>query len=192
MHLCMAIPKDFTSAPTIGVRKISWSGVICWVIIIIINGLWYFEFKPSFYWGATWEMPTDWRAADSMHHESLPRTTMAKLMALLEMPHRDPKVQLAAELGLNARTHQEQSPGAHVCVPRWERAQSGGCRSQCQLGNGKLASTNKAKAYTKNKSLVPDMSSKTTFHVRTAVPLELSQKGSQNSRDETARNNLQK
>jgi hypothetical protein len=91
-------------------------------------------------------MLTDRRAAKTMHHESLPGTNKSKLAALLKMPHRDPKVQLAAELGLKAHTHQEQSPGAHARVPRQEGAQSGCCHSQCQLGNGKLASTNKAKA----------------------------------------------
>jgi hypothetical protein len=62
------------------------------------------------------------------------------------MPLKDPKVQLAVELGPRGRTLQEWFPG----VPEWAQ-----CQKQAQPGprlwpsqplDGKLAGTNKAKA----------------------------------------------
>ncbi len=85
--------------------------------------------------------------------QSLPRTTKAKLGSLLytthwwwEMPHKDPKVQLAAELGPQNCTLQEQFPGVPTQAQSQKRAQSGCWLRPRQLLNGKLACANNPKA----------------------------------------------
>jgi hypothetical protein len=102
-------------------------------------------------------MPTDRRAADSRQLQEHSRTTKAKLAPLLhanhqwrEIPFKNPKVQLAAELSLRAHTFQEQSPGACAQALHQKGSQSGLQHSHRQLVNGKLACANKANVASKN------------------------------------------
>jgi hypothetical protein len=90
-----------------------------------------------------------------------------------------------AESGLQARTLQEQSPGACMQMPcqKQNEDQFGCHHSQCQLVDGKLASANKAKAICQRESLIPGMSNKTTFCKATVALLEPSHKASQNSKN---------
>jgi hypothetical protein len=74
------------------------------------------------------------------------------------MPHKDPKVQLMAKLGLQDCTPQEQSPGVGLQVLSQNGAQSGSWHSPHQLVVGKLAGTNKAKAACQRESPMPGMS----------------------------------
>jgi hypothetical protein len=93
--------------------------------------------------------------------QSLPRTTKAKLSSLLhaahwqwEMPHKDPEVQLMAELSPRVCMLQERIPGARAQVPSHKLAQSSCWHSPRQLLNGKLAGANKAKAASQPESLM--------------------------------------
>ncbi len=97
-------------------------------------GLGHFEFKPS----PTEELGQKLLFQVSGHfyaackHKSLPGTTKAKLASSLHaihwrrgLSHKDPKVLLAAELGPQGRTLQEQFPGAPTRVQSQKQAQPG-------------------------------------------------------------------
>jgi hypothetical protein len=77
----------------------------------------------------------EWPILRAPQETSLPGTTKAKLAPSLhtphpwqEMPHKDSKMRLAAELGPRGRTLQEQFPDA----PTWAQSQKQ-CQSGCQL-----------------------------------------------------------
>jgi hypothetical protein len=74
------------------------------------------------------------------------------------MPIKDPKVRLAAELGLQDPILQERSPGTCVQEPSQKGVQSEHWHSPCQLGHGKLAGANKTKAASQVELPMPGMS----------------------------------
>ncbi len=110
------------------------------------------------YWGVSTSSTRasfsgEWPILCALQESSLPGTTKAKLASLLhtahpwwEMPLKDPKVRLTAELGPRGRTLQEQLPGAPAWVQSQKQAQSGCWLWPHQPLDGKLAGANKAKA----------------------------------------------
>jgi hypothetical protein len=109
------------------------------------------------------------------------------------MPIKDTKVLLVAELGLQDRILQEQSPGTCARAPGQKRPQSGCRHSPHQLGDGKLAVTNKAKAANQVESPMPGLSlARLPFCEEKSIPLEPSQKVSRQVRNGTKRNISQK
>ncbi len=62
------------------------------------------------------------------------------------MPHKDTKVLLTAESGLQGCTLQEQYPGAPAQAQSQKQAQSGHWLRPHQLLNGKLAGSDQTKA----------------------------------------------
>ncbi len=157
------------------------------------------------YWGVSTSSTRasfsgDWPILCALPESSLPGTTKAKFASLLhtnhqrqEMPHKDPKAQLAAELALRCHTLQEQFPGALTWVQSQKQAQSGCWLWPHQPLDGKLAGANKAKAASQPASqTLMCLSCKTPFCIGTDIPLECSQKGSWFAKNETARNNLRK
>ncbi len=86
--------------------------------------------KLALLWGIQYKNYCRGEADQEELSQELRRTTKAKLAVLLPADHQhveiapsDPKVQLAAEVCVRARTPQEQCPGVHAQAPRQKGAQ---------------------------------------------------------------------
>ncbi len=117
------------------------------------------------------------QAKPSKDHQGQVSLIATHRSSMAKMPPKDPKAQLAVELGPQGCTLQEQCPGACTQAPSQKRAQSGCWLRPHQLLDGKLAGANKAKAASQPALPMLGMSLvRLTFCKGTAIPLDPSQK----------------